>query len=49
MKHLKYLALFFVGALITSCEDDFLSQLILRLMEEAYNNATELETAVKYV
>lgn len=48
MKHLKYLALFFVGALITSCEDDFLEPALSSAINGAsyYNNATELETAV---
>ena len=48
MKHLKYLALFFVGALITSCEDDFLEPALTSAINGGsyYNNATELETAV---
>lgn len=48
MKHLKYLALFFVGALITSCEDDFLEPALSSAINGGsyYNNATELETAV---
>ena len=48
MKHLKYLALFFVGALITSCEDDFLEPVLSSAINGGsyYNNATELETAV---
>jgi hypothetical protein len=48
MKHLKYLALFFVGAFITSCEDDFLEPALSSAINGGsyYNNATELETAV---
>lgn len=48
MKHLKYLALFFVGAFITSCEDDFLEPALTSAINGGsyYNNATELETAV---
>ena len=48
MKHLKYLALFFVGALITSCEDDFLEPALSSAINGGsyYNNTTELETAV---
>ena len=48
MKHLKYLALFFVGALITSCEDDYLEPALTSAINGGsyYNNATELETAV---
>ena len=48
MKHLKYLALFFVGAFITSCEDDFLEPVLSSAINGGsyYNNATELETAV---
>ncbi|MCH1418353.1 MAG: RagB/SusD family nutrient uptake outer membrane protein [Flavobacteriaceae bacterium] len=48
MKHLKYLALFFVGALITSCEDDFLEPALSSAINGGsyYNNATELETAI---
>ena len=48
MKHLKYLALFFVGALITSCEDDFLEPALSSAINGGsyYYNATELETAV---
>ena len=48
MKHLKYLALFFVGALITSCEDDFLEPELTSAINGGsyFNNAVELETAV---
>lgn len=48
MKHLKYLALFFVGAFITSCEDDFLEPDLTSAVNGGayYNTATELETAV---
>ena len=48
MKHLQLFTLFFVGALLTSCESDFLEPNLTSAINGGsyYNTAAELETAV---
>lgn len=48
MKHIKYFALFFMGVLITSCEDDFLEPQLTSAVNGGsyFNTAEELETAL---